>query len=386
MECRKCGTKWEASREISKSLTVCPFCGKSLAKEEEPRFYDNSRDALAAIMRMYGTDVLLGKLNAHFPDFAPSVSAGDKRLVYAVYELGAAQVLKNNLTTPQAEKERAIKIAARKLTDAFIVPDKAETIVYEFAAALGWQVCKPEQSAPPPKPPEPQQSKPNNIVPQPSLQPQAAVQSNTSSVKVPSRGASGIVAEILQGEKRDIQFGAYKWRVLDVQGDKALMITEGVVEKRPYNDAWIGVTWETCTLRKYLNGEFLQKFTEEERRKITETQIRNPDNLWCGTEGGRDTVDKVFLLSLEEVDRYFGDSGDYKNKRGVGKYYFSNAHDSDRQAKFGKEVCWWWLRSPGDLSDLAAYVDDDGYVYVIGGSVGIDSGGVRPAFWLNLKS
>ena len=140
MDCGKCGAKWETG----KSLTACPFCGKSLAQKEKPRFYDNSRDALAAIMRMYGADVLLGKLNAHFSDFAPSVSKGDKRLVYAVYELGAAQVLKNNLTTPQADKERAIKIATRKLTEAHLTQDSAETIICEFAAALGWQVGKSE--------------------------------------------------------------------------------------------------------------------------------------------------------------------------------------------------------------------------------------------------
>jgi len=56
--------------------------------------------------------------------------------------------------------------------------------------------------------------------------------------------------------------------VLDVQGDKALMITKDVIEKRPYNVQDTDVTWETCDLRKYLNGEFLQKFTEEERGKM----------------------------------------------------------------------------------------------------------------------
>jgi formylglycine-generating enzyme required for sulfatase activity len=117
--------------------------------------YDNSKDALAAIMKQFGPDVLLGKLNAHFPDFA-SVSRATKRLVYAVYELDAAKVLKNNLTASQADKEIAIKIAIRRLTEAFIVPDMAETIIYEFAAALGWQVKMPvpasKSPAPPPQP------------------------------------------------------------------------------------------------------------------------------------------------------------------------------------------------------------------------------------------
>jgi len=226
---------------------------------------------------------------------------------------------------------------------------------------------------------------------------QKAENTEKTPVSSPATTATGIAAEILRGKKRDIQFGNYKWRVLDVQGDKALLITEDVIENRPYNNQDVDVTWETCDLRKYLNGEFLRKFTEEERREIAETQISNPDNLWYGKPGGMNTVDKIFLLSLEEVDRYFGDSGDYKNKRrkkyennrwvaANNGYALSNAHDSDRVAKIGNKTCWWWLRSPGVSSYDAADVLGDGLVYVSGVGVGNDSGGVRPAFWLNLKS
>jgi len=112
-----------------------------------------------------------------------------------------------------------------------------------------------------------------------------------------------------------IPFGNYKWRVLDVQDGNALIITEDVIEERPYNEENEGVTWRTCDLRKYLNNEFLRKFTKEQQGRIVEKKIPNPDNLWYGTKGGRDTRDKVFLLSLEEVDKYFGNSGDYLNKR-----------------------------------------------------------------------
>jgi len=215
--------------------------------------------------------------------------------------------------------------------------------------------------------------------------------------KFTNQTAKGIAAEILQGEKRNLQFGSYKWRVLDVQGDKALMITEDVIEQRPYNEDLANVAWETCHLRKYLNNEFLQKFSGEERGKIIETRISNPGNLWYGTPGGSDTMDKIFLLSLDEVDQYFGNSGDYQQKRRKdlenSKWitdrdglYLSNTHDSDRLAKFNNEACWWWLRSPGSDSDDAATVDSDGSVDVEGLGVHFLDGGVRPAFWLNLKS
>jgi cell division septum initiation protein DivIVA len=203
-----------------------------------------------------------------------------------------------------------------------------------------------------------------------------------------------------------IQFGNYKWRVLDVQSDRALILTEDIIEKRKYNEEFTNVTWEECTLRKYLNDEFLQKFTKEQQRQIIETEISNPDNLWYGTEGGRDTKDKIFLLSLEEADRYFGDSGDYykekRRKRDVnGKYIaaandgysFSNTHDIERQAKYNNEACWWWLRSPGCSTSYAAGVITGGDVgvdgcgvnpssfYFLGRSLGV---GVRPALWLKL--
>ena len=61
-------------------------------------------------------------------------------------------------------------------------------------------------------------------------------------------------------------------------------------------------TWETCSLRKWLNKDFYDSsFTLEEKALIVESKIINNDNPWYGTKGGRDAVDKLFLLSVEEV-------------------------------------------------------------------------------------
>ncbi|MDR0474170.1 MAG: DUF6273 domain-containing protein, partial [Treponema sp.] len=102
----------------------------------------------------------------------------------------------------------------------------------------------------------------------------------------------------------------------------------------------------------------------------------------------------------EEADKYFGNSGDYLNKKrkngnqiaDSNGYWLSNNHDGERVAKDGNgTACWWWLRSPGDVSRDAAYVDVGGGVGVYGGRVYVngikvilDYGGVRPALWLNL--
>ena len=94
------------------------------------------------------------------------------------------------------------------------------------------------------------------------------------------------------------------------------------------------------------------------------------------------------MLSLEEADKYFGDSGDYRNGDKKDDWYFSNEHDNDRRATYNGSSAWWWLRSPGDFSFSAAHVYPDGVVHVSGVNVGIDygGGGVRPALWLNLGS
>jgi len=187
-----------------------------------------------------------------------------------------------------------------------------------------------------------------------------------------------------------VQFGGYDWRVLDVQSNKALIITEHVIERRPYYVEWKAVTWETCTLREYLNGEFLQKFTPEDQGRIAETRIKNPNNLWYGTNGGNDTTDKIFLLSLEEVVKYFGDSGQLRNRPGADAHWIIDKYNSARTAydSTGKATPW-WLRSPGEVGASVVDVggdsvdgDDEGIVYVIGGNVHAN-GGVRPALWLN---
>jgi hypothetical protein len=189
-----------------------------------------------------------------------------------------------------------------------------------------------------------------------------------------------------------ITLAGIEWRILDVQGDKLLLISEKILEQRPYNIEEKDITWENCTLRKYLNNEFYNKLGVV-KPAIAETRNSNPSNQWYGTAGGRDTVDKVFLLSLEELVKYFGNSGDFKNKRrkdhngnvSSDGCWIHDQYNSARIANYGSEgACWWWLRSPGFISGTAADVDDVGYVFVYGLNVNYESGGVRPAFWLNL--
>ena len=163
-----------------------------------------------------------------------------------------------------------------------------------------------------------------------------------------------------QPENGLITMGGLKWRVLCDNGDIRLILSEkSLTKQRPYNKQCKDVTWETCSLRQFLNKEFFTKaFSDEERSIVIEVKNTNPDNLEYGTPGGNDTEDRVFILSLEEVNKYLPQEADRKN----GSY--------------------WWLRTPGENSRQALVVDDNGDLMTDDeGWVEFDYC-VRPAMWI----
>ena len=179
-----------------------------------------------------------------------------------------------------------------------------------------------------------------------------------------------------------MKFGGHEWQTLETQDSRVLILSQCVLEKMPYHDSG-GTTWENCDLRRYLNNEFYNSFAEKDRERILDTRNSNSSNPWYGTNSGNETIDKIFLLSLEEVVKYFGDSGQLNNRLPNGKSYIEDQYNSAREASDRKGISsHWWLRSPGHSSDYAAYISDGGLVYVIG-NLG-SNGGLRPALWLNL--
>ena len=185
-----------------------------------------------------------------------------------------------------------------------------------------------------------------------------------------------------------IPFGNHNWRVLDVQGDRALIITENIISVRMYHNEFLAVTWETSEMRQYLNSIFLNSFSETDRARILETTLINNNNQWSGINGGNDTTDRIFLLCIEEVVQYFGNSGQLQNRPSQRLFWISDYYNNVRIARDAAgSATWWWLRSPGDLPYSAAGVTFDGSLSMYGNIVfwsGGVGGGVRPALWLNL--
>ena len=184
-----------------------------------------------------------------------------------------------------------------------------------------------------------------------------------------------------------VNFGSYMWQVIDIKKNKALIITTNVIDELPYNSTYRTITWEKTSLRKYLNNTFYNNFNEEEKNRIIITKNINTQNPWFKSDGGNTTFDRIFLLNLEEIVKYFGDSGQLKYKNSDNKWRIDDIYNEKRIATTASgDHAWWWLRSPGLTNKEAAYVLGDGNICVDGYYVFIKEAGIRPALWINVES
>ena len=188
-----------------------------------------------------------------------------------------------------------------------------------------------------------------------------------------------------------IEFGNYpqeedgtekpiEWIVMKNEGNQVLLLSKYVLDAKPYNEELEEVTWETSDIRQWLNNEFYTTaFNKTEKAKIQTSLIKNEDNSEYGTSGENDTEDKVFLLSEKEAETLF--SNDEERIAKATEY----AEKSGVYVNEEKSVLW-WLRSPGEGSNYAAAVTDDGWFDERGDDVDDSRDGVRPALHLNLQS
>ncbi len=182
-----------------------------------------------------------------------------------------------------------------------------------------------------------------------------------------------------------------EWLVLAKEGNRVLLISRYALDCQPYNSSlsytWERFTWETCTLRSWLNESFLHAaFTDEERAKIPSATVnadKNPTSY--NADPGNDTMDQVFLLSITEAEKYF--TSDDARKCAPTAYAIAMGAKTGKMNKTdGKDACWWWLRSPGYYSSYASFIKSGGSVYYNGYSVNYDCFAVRPALWVVLGS
>ena len=218
-----------------------------------------------------------------------------------------------------------------------------------------------------------------------------------------------------------------KWRVIDKKDDKLFILCDKLIDSFCYNTNpdqtnLDSVNWENCSLRAFLNSPegFLSCFTQEEidMMEIThnENKAANEELMkyWGNfhDEGSAaysqmadqkrsddpETDDKVFLLSFEEVEKYFGEanepseSSDYpfsempKNSKWIA--YVTKAVQDNGTGYYDRNTFGgaWMTRTLSSADpkwgNEVTYISGDGQVfnYFTYGSLFI-----RPAMWIKIK-
>lgn len=196
----------------------------------------------------------------------------------------------------------------------------------------------------------------------------------------------GVPNEIKLGDC--IQFGRYlhseemediEWRVLAVNDGKVLVISKYALDCAPYSTNHTSVTWENSTLRRWLNQDFIYAaFSEEEIAMIPTVMVTADNNPDFDTNPGNPTQDKIFLLSVADMDKYFP-SPAARTCEATDHAIAKGAWEGDNGN------CFWWLRTPGDVPDSAAGVDENGEIDTEGDYIHCDDYAVRPALWIDLS-
>ena len=186
----------------------------------------------------------------------------------------------------------------------------------------------------------------------------------------PSGKSEAELLKSLKGIKKGstIPFGRYKWKVLTTYKDRALIMTEKIVEARPFHTSAYGAEWGDCALRKYLNGPFLKDNFGEGEKKLIVPSAASCLNV---TQQGEEPyiasgLDSVFLLNRFERGEY--------------------VKDSDMVGYFGGKRFNWWLRDTSITNAFAVYCFMEHMpVEVKSITCVADNCGVRPAMWIRIK-
>lgn len=210
---------------------------------------------------------------------------------------------------------------------------------------------------------------------------------NMEALKAAEVGSYIYFGEYEQDNNKATGKEAIEWLVLKKEEDRMLVISRYALDCQPYNTELEDVTWETCSLRKWLNSVFYENAFISEEQNVILKSVVTADTFSTAEHGGatpagNDTVDQVFLLSIDEAYDYFWD------KEAIlcegTPYCFEQGAEGSENG-----YCWWWLRSPGRTSDNAAGGSNGG-----GNHHGIDDYGcdvnygqnaVRPAMWIDIR-
>lgn len=183
---------------------------------------------------------------------------------------------------------------------------------------------------------------------------------------------------------------AIEWYVISDKNGKYILMSKYVLDAVRYGTEDSVATWQNSDVRSWLNGTFYKTaFNENERKYLSANVIENIANPVYGTDGGKDTSDKVYLLGMADIGKYLllgKEDGAYqyaldtKLQAAPTKYAINNGVQYDKSTG----NCYWWLRTPGSGEGRQTYVSIDGNINRFG-NIASGNFGLRPVIVINVK-
>lgn len=169
-----------------------------------------------------------------------------------------------------------------------------------------------------------------------------------------------------------------QWIVLGEKDGYTLLMTKQIIASKGWvNEGRNGVTWAQTDLRHWLDNEFFNTaFSFVEQKNMALFNAVQHQNPRYDTPAGEGTVDRVSILSYQELIHYMPTNLERKTKPteyAIKQGCYLNP-DGDSA---------WWLRSPGPNAAVPEHLASWGNLGARTHYVDDSSIGVRPVIWVN---
>ena len=362
--CPKCNSSWSTSVSTEK----CPFCGEAFRQAiPDNKSFASMDELITYMLSTYGNKVFLQKSSiiGTMRDLAPNLNR-EIKLFHIAFESNAIQLLEVAKNTDDCDWQAQIHRVKQRLVEDYFLSDMHANLLISWLLLLFNRggPCKP------------------SVVTKPVITPTNGSNSKTKNT---------VSANTTIKTGMEIVFGNYPidaqgtiapitWYVLDIKDGNAMLMSKYCIDAQKYNFGLDATTWETCSLRKWLNTDFLNKaFTSTEQAGIQVTTNLNEGNSQYLVPGGFETRDQIFLLSFSEAHRYLQPRD---NTVKATRYAEENGAESVSE----NGSVWWWLRSPGCEANKACMVYPGVKQISNFGSNAYYVGGIRPVLWVSLNS
>ena len=186
------------------------------------------------------------------------------------------------------------------------------------------------------------------------------------------------------------QYEPISWRILEQEGDEALLFASSGLDCHPFHNQLTNLTWSTSDVRRYLNDEFFNMAFADNHQAVIQKTNPNPPNHYFGTDCGPATEDKVFLLCEDDI---FGEGAAAKHgfapsdaTTDEGRRIIPTDYAKGKGAWVSKQGNGFYsLRNSGYSNANAVYIGEQGDVYNRGIPVTCSDMTLVPAIWANLS-